>query len=219
VLVLGGGDGLAAREILKYPHIERIILVDLDPAMTTLFSNSDPLLALNRGSLKDARVKVINEDAGRWLESNTEVFDAIVVDFPDPSNFGLGKLYSVPLYRLLAKHLSENGYAVIQSTSPYFARRSYWCINATLIEAGLHTWPYHAYVPSFGEWGFILAGKRKDFAAPEHYAVATQYLDADSTRLMFKFPPDMREVPVEPNRLNSQSLVRYFEEDWRQVIR
>src|ERR1700674_5044004 len=219
VLVLGGGDGLAAREILKYPHIERIILVDLDPAMTTLFSNSDPLLALNRGSLKDTRVKVINEDAGRWLESNTEVFDAIVVDFPDPSNFGLGKLYSVPLYRLLAKHLSENGYAVIQATSPYFARRSYWCINATLIEAGLHTWPYHAHVRAFARWGFILAGKRKDFAAPEHYAVATQYLDADSTRLMFKFPPDMREVPVEPNRLNSQSLVRYFEEDWRQVIR
>ena len=219
VLVLGGGDGLAVREILKHRNIEHVTLVDLDPAMTTLFSHSDPLVALNHGSLTNPHVKVINEDAGRWLESNAEAFDAIVVDFPDPSNFGLGKLYSVPMYRLLARHLSENGYAVIQSTSPYFAPRSYWCINATLKEAGLNTWPYHAYVPSFGEWGFILAGKRKDFALPQRYSVTMQYLDAESTRLMFKFPPDMQEVPVEPNRLNSQSLVRYFEEDWQQVIR
>jgi spermidine synthase len=219
VLVLGGGDGLATREILKHPNIEHITLVDLDPAMTTLFSKSEPLVALNQGSLKNPRVKVINQDAGQWMESNAEVFDAIVVDFPDPSNFGLGKLYSVPLYRLLAKHLSENGYTVIQSTSPYFAPQSYWCINATLKEAGLNTWPYHAYVPSFGEWGFIVAGKRKGFSPPKHYSVATRYLDAESTKLMFKFPPDMQEVPVEPNRLNSQSLVHYFEQDWERVIR
>jgi len=219
VLVLGGGDGLAVREILKHGHIEHITLVDLDPAMTTLFSNSAPLVALNHGSLKDSRVKVINQDAGQWLENNTEVFDAIIADFPDPSNFGLGKLYSVPMYRLLSKHLSENGYAVIQSTSPYFAPRSYWCINATLKEAGFNTWPYHAYVPSFGEWGFILAGKRADFVLPQRYSVTTRYLDAESTALMFKFPPDMQAIPVEPNRLNSQSLVHYFEQDWHEVIR
>jgi spermidine synthase len=164
-------------------------------------------------------VRVINEDAGRWLEANHDVFDAIVVDFPDPSNFGLGKLYSVPMYRLLSKHLSENGYAVIQSTSPYFAPKSYWCINATLKEAGLNTWPYHAYVPSFGEWGFVIAGKRKDYTPPEKYAEPMRFLDGDSTRLMFKFPADMQAVAVEPNRLNNQSLVHYFEEDWQEVIR
>ena len=219
VLVLGGGDGLAVREILKRPNIEHITLVDLDPAMTTIFSESGPLVALNQGSLKNPRVKVINEDAGRWLESNTEQFDAVIVDFPDPSNFGLGKLYSVPMFRLLAKHLSQNGYAVIQSTSPYFAPRSYWCINATLKEAGFNTWPYHAYVPSFGEWGFILASKRQDFTPPQNYSIPMRFLDAESTRLMFKFPPDMKALDVEPNRLNNQSLVHYFEQDWQQVIR
>lgn len=219
VLVLGGGDGLAVREILKHRNVEHVTLVDLDPAMTTLFSHSDPLIALNQGSLRDSRVKVVNADAGRWLESNAEVFDAIIVDFPDPSNFGLGKLYSVPMYRLLAKHLSATGYAAIQSTSPYFAPKSFWCINATLKEAGLNTWPYHAYVPSFGEWGFVVASKRGEFSPPLHYSVPTRFLDAESTRLMFKFPPDMKEVAVEPNRLNNQSLVHYFEQDWQQVIR
>jgi spermidine synthase len=219
VLVLGGGDGLAVREVLKHKNVERIVLVDLDPAMTNLFSRSEPLVALNEGALKDRRVTVVNDDAGRWLETNTEVFDVIIADFPDPSNFGLGKLYSVPMYRLMAKHLSENGYIVVQSTSPYFAPRAFWCVFATLKEAGLQAWPYHAYVPSFGEWGFIIAGKRDVFRPPETYSVSTRFLDAESTRLMFKFPPDMKPLQVEPNRLNSQSLVHYFEEDWSQVIR
>lgn len=156
VLVLGGGDGLAVREILKYPQIKHVTLVDLDPAMTTLFSTSDVLTALNHHSLKDKRVTVINQDAAQWLETNGNVYDYIVVDFPDPSSFALGKLYSVPMYRLLSKHLSENGYVVIQSTSPYFAPRSFWCVKATLKEAGFNVWAYHAYVPSFGEWGFML---------------------------------------------------------------
>lgn len=219
VLVLGGGDGLALREILRHPNIQRVTLVDIDAAMTRLFSTSDPLVALNEGSLKDTRVTVVNQDAGRWLESSTDVFDLVVADFPDPSSYGLGKLYSVPMYRLLAKHLAAQGYVVVQSTSPYFAPRAYWCINATLKEAGFHTWPYHVYVPSFGEWGFILAGTRKDFSAPERYSVPTRFLDAESTRLMFQFPLDMQEVEVEPNWLNTQALVRYFSEDWHRFIR
>ncbi|MBB5019943.1 spermidine synthase [Chitinivorax tropicus] len=219
VLILGGGDGLAAREVLRYPNIEHITLVDLDPAMTKLFAQAGPLVALNRGSLTDKRLAVINADAGQWLETNTDQFDAIIVDFPDPSNFGLGKLYSVPIYRLMSRHLAERGLMVIQSTSPFYAARSYWCIDATLREAGFKTWPYHAYVPSFGEWGFIIAAKHEGFVPPSRYRLPMRFLDGDSTKLMFSFPPDMQRIEVEPNRLNNQSLVHYFEKDWAQVIR
>jgi spermidine synthase len=219
VLVIGGGDGLALREILKYRNIEHVTLVDLDPAMTTLFSRSEPLRALNHGSLTDQRVTVVNADAAQWLEQNQDNFDAIIVDLPDPSNFGLGKLYSVPMYRLMSRHLAEKGYAVVQSTSPYYAPRSFWDIDATLREAGLHTWPYHTYVPSFGEWGFILAGKRNDYTPPTHYDVPMKFLDADTTALMFRFPADMAPRQGEPNRLNEQTLVHDFERDWRNVIR
>ncbi|MGB3431050.1 polyamine aminopropyltransferase [Achromobacter sp.] len=219
VLVLGGGDGLAVREILKYKNIEHVTLVDLDPAMTGLFSRSEPLVKLNQGSLKDPRVTVVNDDAGRWLETHAEVYDYIVVDFPDPSNFGLGRLYSVPVYHLMARHLAENGYMVVQSTSPYFAPRSFWSVDATLKEAGLNTWPYHTYVPSFGDWGFILASKRRDYEPPAKITVPTRYLDPVTTRELFHFPADMPALAMPPNRLNEQSLVRYFDEDWRKVIR
>lgn len=219
VLILGGGDGLAAREVLKHKNIEHITLVDLDPAMTNLFRRSAPLVKQNQGALNNPKVQVINADAGQWLEQNSDQFDAIIADFPDPSNFGLGKLYSVPIYRLMARHLSENGLLVVQSTSPYFAPRSYWCIDATLKEAGFHTYPYHAYVPSFGEWGFILADKTGRYSPPTHYQEPMRFLDNEVTRLMFTFPADMKPWKVEPNRLNNQSLVHYFEQDWRQVMR
>jgi predicted membrane-bound spermidine synthase len=108
---------------------------------------------------------VINADAAIWLQHNDDMFDAAIVDFPDPSSFALGKLYSVPFYGMVKKHLAANGLMVVQSTSPFFAPHAYWTIDATLREVGMKTWPYHAYVPSFGEWGFILASPQALHAA------------------------------------------------------
>jgi spermidine synthase len=219
VLILGGGDGLALREILRYPNVERVTLVDLDPQMTRLFSSSEPLVALNRDSFHDPRVHVVNADAALWIESTRESFDAAFVDFPDPSTFALGKLYSVPFYGMLKKHVAVRGLVVVQATSPYFAPHAYWSIEATLRAVDFRTFPYHAYVPSFGEWGFILASAEADFTPPEKYTLPMRFLNAEVTREMFAFPPDMRRIEVEPNHLNSQALVRYFDEDWHRVIR
>jgi spermidine synthase len=219
VLVLGGGDGLALREILRYPNIKHVTLVDLDPAMTGAFKTRAELVKLNHGSFSDPRVTVINADAAIWLQHSDDMFDAAVVDFPDPSSFALGKLYSVPFFGMVKKHLSANGLVVVQSTSPFFAPHAFWTIDATLRDVGMSTWPYHAYVPSFGEWGFILASPQARFTPPEHYALPMRYLNAETTREMFAFPPDMKRIEMAPNRLNTQSLVREFEQDWRQVIR
>jgi spermidine synthase len=218
VLVLGGGDGLALREILKYPQVESVTLVDLDPAMTRLFASAPPLRKLNEDALRSSKVSVVNADALQWLEDNDDLFDFVVVDFPDPSNFAIGKLYSASFYRLLDKHLTANALSVIQSTSPLYARQSFWCVVTTLESVGLLVTPYHALVPSFGEWGFVLAG-RHAYRPPQAYAVATRFLTADTTPALFLFPKDMARVETEVNRLNSQVLVRYFEQEWRQVIR
>jgi spermidine synthase len=219
VLVLGGGDGLALREILRYPNIEHVTLVDLDPAMTGAFTRREELVKLNHGSFSDKRVRVVNADAAIWLQHNDDMFDAVIVDFPDPSSFALGKLYSVPFYGMVRKHLAANGLMVVQSTSPFFAPHAYWTIDATLREVGLKTYPYHAYVPSFGEWGFILATPQAQYTPPTSYRLPMRYLNADTTREMFIFPPDMKPMAMEPNRLNTQSLVHEFEQDWRRVIR
>ena len=175
VLILGGGDGLAAREILKYPQIESVTLVDLDPAMTRLFSTAAPLRKLNADSLRSPRIKVVNEDALKWLEENDDSYDFVVVDFPDPSNFAIGKLYSAAFYRLLEKHMTPAALAVIQSTSPLYARQSFWCVATTLESVGFVATPYHALVPSFGEWGFVLAG-RHVYKEPASYPVETRFL-------------------------------------------
>ncbi|WP_424192051.1 polyamine aminopropyltransferase [Ampullimonas aquatilis] len=219
VLILGGGDGLALREVLKYAQIEQVTLVDLDAAMTNLFATSPKLVKLNQSAFADQRVKVINQDAGQWLEQQNGSYDLIIADFPDPSSFALGKLYSVPFYRLLKQHLSVNGLVVIQSTSPYYAPHAYWTVDATLREVGFKTYPYHAYVPSFGEWGFMIGSLQNPFVPPTTYRLPMRFLDAAVTQQMFMFAPDMPRPQVEPNRLNTQSLVHEFEADWHKQIR
>ncbi|MCX8746544.1 polyamine aminopropyltransferase [Snodgrassella sp. B3800] len=219
ILILGGGDGLAAREVLKYPQVSQITLVDLDASMTRVFRTSASLRELNQNSLNHPKLRIINADAAQWLQHNQEKFDVVIIDFPDPSNFSLGKLYSVPMYRMVARHLNPHGNLVVQSTSPYFAPNAFWCIVNTLEAAGLKTLPFHVYVPSFGEWGYVMANQTGEFLIPDHYRVPTRYLDAETTREMFVFPKDMQRRAVEPNHLNTQKLVEYFEADWRAVMR
>ncbi len=218
VLVLGGGDGLALREILKYPSVESATLVDLDPEMTQLFRTHPVLSSLNSHSFSEPRVHVINQDAFPWLEANRDSFDFIVVDFPDPTNYSLGKLYTTAFYRLLSKHMSRGGLTVVQSTSPLFARRSYWCINETLKQAGLKTYPYHVYVPSFGEWGFTLASL-ENYEPPTQLPAGLRFLNLQNVANMFQFPVDMVPLPSEPNRLNDQILVRTYEDEWKLIAR
>jgi spermidine synthase len=214
VLVLGGGDGLALREILKHPSVELITLVDLDPDMTKLSQRFPPLAELNHHSFDDARVHVINQDAMIWLEQNDQLYDVAIVDFPDPNSFALGKLYTTRFYRLLKAHLMPSAAVSVQSTSPLFARTSYWCILRTLEATGFTVKPYYTAVPSFGVWGFVLA-RMGPFDPPSQAPAGLRFLDDQAMRAMFMFSADLGPVPVEINRLDNQVLVRYYEAEWK----
>ena len=216
VAVLGGGDGMAVREILKYPSVESVTLVELDPAMTKLFSEQATLVKLNGGALTSPKVKVVNTDAFGWLERGTDTFDVIIVDFPDPTNFSIGKLYTNSFYALLDKRLSASGYAVIQTTSPVVARKSFWTVAATIESVGLTATPYHAHVPSFGEWGFIIASRRP-WHVPASLPAGLRFLDLPSLPVLFDFPLDMARVPTEVNRLSNQVLVATYAQEWGKV--
>lgn len=218
VLVLGGGDGLAVREILKYPTVAKIVLVDLDKTMTDLFQSNAVLTTLNSNSLASPKVSVINQDAFVWIRSQSDMFDFIVVDFPDPSNYSLGKLYTTSFYRELYQILSPQGALAIQSTSPFVARKSFWIINETLRHVGFKTKPYHCYVPSFGEWGYTLASKENlsgDYRLPQDL----KFLDKKAIHQLFNFPPDMAQLASTPNTLNNQVLVNTFEKEWANYTR
>ena len=214
VLVLGGGDGLALREILRYSTVEHVTLVDLDPAMTDLSRKFSPLAKLNGGALADPRVEVINQDAMIWLEATGQPYDAAIVDFPDPNNYALGKLYTTRFYRMLARRLTPEAKVGVQCTSPLFARQSYWCIIRTLEAAGFRVRPYQMTVPSFGVWGFALAG-RQLVELPNRLPEHLKFLDLPTLRSMFVFSVDMSPVTVEINRLDNQSLVHYYESEWK----
>jgi spermidine synthase len=216
VLILGGGDGLAAREALKYASVEQVVLVDLDPHITRLFANHPALVALNAGALSNPKVKVINADAFTWLESNKDQFDIIIIDFPDPSNFSLGKLYTTSLYERADQALAASGWMAVQSTSPLVARKSFWTVVSTLEATGLSTTPYHAHVPSFGEWGFVLAGHRP-WPGLRTLPPGLRFLSAEGMPALLQFPPDMARVPALANRLSNQVLVSTFEEEWGRV--
>jgi spermidine synthase len=202
------------REILKHRSIEAVTLVDLDPDMTALSRRFPPLAELNHHSFEDPRVHVINQDAMIWLEEKGRLFDAAIVDFPDPNNFALGKLYTTRFYRMLKDHLAPRAAVAVQSTSPLFARTSYWCIMKTLEAAGFNVKPYYTAVPSFGVWGFALA-RLEPFDPPQHAPAGLRFLDDDAMRGMFILSADLEPVPVEINRLDNQVLVRYYDSEWK----
>jgi spermidine synthase len=215
VAVLGGGDGLAVREVLRHPSVESVTLVDLDPLVTRLARENPLFVELNGGAHRPPPVTVVNHDAMRWLEEGTDLFDLVFVDFPDPNGFAVGKLYTKRFYSLLKRRLDPDGAFAVQSTSPLFARKSFWIIDRTIEAAGFATRPYHAAVPSFGEWGWVLAAPRP-FEAPSRVIAGLRFLSDATLPALFSFGPDMArwaEAPV--NRLHDQALVRTYESEWR----
>jgi len=222
VLVLGGGDGLAVRELERYPALEHVDLIDLDAAVTDLFTKNPLGKEINKGSLLDPRVAIHNEDAFRFLDSADELaYDLCIVDFPDPGNYAVGKLYTDAFYAMLQRRLGVRGVAVIQATSPAFARKSFWTIVATIEAAGLTAIPYHVYVPSFGEWGYVLAGG-PGLVAPTSLVVdpgTLKFLDERVMTDAFFFPKDMARVESPINRLNDQKLVPIYTTEWGEWAR
>lgn len=216
VLILGGGDGMALREVLEFNTVSAVTLVDLDSKMTEEFKENELLSNLNAKSFHDKKVKVINGDASKWLESNKEFYDVIIIDFPDPSNYAIGKLYSSGFYKLVSDRLSFNGVGVVQSTSAYFAPNVYWTIYSTIKDSGLLAKPYHVYVPSFGDWGFFLFS-HKEIELGKIGNRETKFLNDDNMLEMFNFPKDMNKIDLPPNRLSNQSVVELFNKDWEHV--
>ncbi len=222
VLILGGGDGMAVREILRHDDVRTIKLVDLDPAMTRLFRKNPRLTALNGDALNDPRVEIINEDAFEFLKSDGNLYNVILIDLPDPKNPSLSKLYSLAFYTEAARHLTRDGILTTQATSPVYARKAFWSIAETLgatpdpFRQGetLTTQPYHAYIPSFGDWGFVMASPRKLDWAGIRLPETLRFLKAAALPGLTEFPPDIASLDVEVNTLQAHPLLEYYEEGW-----
>ncbi len=162
ILILGGGDGLALREIRKHKHVRKVTMVDLDKAMTDLAGNHPVLLDINDGSMRDGRLRVVNRDAAVFLKEDASLYDVIIIDLPDPDTVDLMHLYDRNFYSLVLKHLQAGGVVVTQAASPYFARDAFLCIIKTMKAAGFSVLPYHNQIPTMGEWGWVLGVKARE---------------------------------------------------------
>ncbi|SCE85999.1 polyamine aminopropyltransferase [Micromonospora mirobrigensis] len=217
VLVLGAGDGLAVRELLKYPDVRRVTVVDLDPAVVRIARTEPQLRALNGNSFADPRVRVLNLDAFGWLRTATDRFDVVVADLPDPDETATAKLYSVEFYALIRSVLAPAARLVVQSGSPYFAPRSYWSIEASVRAAGFATVPYHVDVPSFGDWGFVLAAPGTvppPLALPDD-APPLRFLTPAVLAAAATFPADRGRLDVPASTLLQPRVLEYARTEWR----
>ncbi len=228
VLILGGGDGLAARELLKHKIVKSITICDLDPAITDLGKKNPYLLKMNKHALSNEKVNIINLDAFMYLKDNVDIlkspkvkkkfkqWDLIIVDLPDPNNEALAKLYSVKFYKLVKACLSPDGVAVTQSTSPFHARKVYWCIYNTIKYSGFkNVLTYKANVPAFGVWGFI-AFSKADLNIPNQSFpdIKLKYLNNEILPSLFAFPSDILKVKTGVNKVFRPIILDYYENSW-----
>lgn len=219
VLVMGGGDGGAVREILKYETVKTITVVDLDPVMTQLGQEYDLLVKMNENALTNSKVKIINTDGYNYLEDNTEYYDLIIIDLPDPKTVELGRLYSFEFYKMCGKRLRPNGLIITQAGSPYYAAEAFYCIDKTIQEAGFTTVPLHNQVITLGEWGWILGVKKgtqqqlktalKNLTFDE---INTQWINNEAMTLMTSFGKSvfMKDSVVEVNKIHNPVLYKYY---------
>ncbi|MEP3635794.1 MAG: polyamine aminopropyltransferase [Paracoccaceae bacterium] len=222
VLILGGGDGMAAREVLKYEDVSQVTLVDLDPRVTELFRDHAQLKHLNDEALSDPRVSIINQDAWNFAEETDATFDVIIVDLPDPKNLSLSKLYSTEFYAILIERLSPRGVLVTQAGSPFFARQAFWSIietwegtrNPMSALQALYVRPYRAYVPSFGEWGFVLVSPYEPAQRDLVWPQGLRYLTPEIWQQAQVFAADTARVPADLNTIQSHALVHYYQDGW-----
>lgn len=229
VLVLGGGDGLALREVLRYPDVREVTEVELDPAVVRLARTDPQLLALNGGALDDPRVRVVPADAFEWLRRagargtggydaggyDAGGYDAIIVDMPDPDSTATAKLYSTEFYALARRALAPGGRIAVQAGSPYFTPATFSCVLSTVRSAGLGAVPYHVDVPSFGDWGFILAAETTPpplrLSAPQ----PLRFLDDAVLDAAAVFPADRRPRPAQPSTLDDPEVLRLAVREWQ----
>ena len=220
VLILGGGDGCAAREVLKYPSVNQVDLVDLDPSMTRLGKEHPVLVDLNAGALSDPRVKIINEDGYNYIEDNTFFYDVIIIDLTDPKTVELGRLYSFEFYRHCYKHLRPNGLIITQAGSPYYAPQAFACIDRSIEAAGFATLPMHNQILTLGEWGWVIGAKslekkllKKAAQSLSFDEIDTQWINHESMALMTSFGKDFyhkTDTAVRINKIHDPVLYKYY---------
>lgn len=215
ILILGGGENLASREVLKHPYVKSIDLVDIDEVMLNLSQNNQYLLEINEKASLNPKVNLIADDAFTYLSNSVKDYDVIISDLPDPSIDAIAKLYSKQFFGLVKRNLKKDGIFVTQSGEVYYSNTAFSCIKNTVSEVFPNTKTYHVYVPSFGFWGYTIA-KNNDFDENNHRGVPDnlKYLTNNNFTQAFQMPKDISIVSTKINTIDNPVVLDYFLDDW-----
>jgi len=215
ILVMGGGDGLAVRSLLKFDSVKNVTIVELDGLMADLSKSNSTLTMINENSLSNPKVKLIIGDAYDYLIRNRKKFDLIIADFTDPHDETISKLYTVEFFRLVKKSLKPEGVFVTQSTSPLFAREAFWCIHETMYIVFKKIYPYHVFIPTFGDWGFIMASDSYlDLHDDRMNMIKGRFYSKENLIASSVFPEDSSRIKTEINTFNRPVLYKYYLKGW-----
>lgn len=217
ILVLGGGDGLLAREILRYPSVKDVTIVDIDPDVTELARSNRLLKDLNHASLSDPRVHVVNDDAFTYVRDSNAAYDVVLIDLVDPSNEKLAKLYSTEFYRHVEARLAPEGVMVTQATSTFFSPHAFSTVASTVAAAqpDRQILPFSTNIPSFGEWGFVLSTKMPQNLISRPLPEGLTYQDRATLEFIMRTKPARTET-MEPSTLLHPRIVEVYNRDMRQ---
>ncbi len=217
VLVLGSADGMAAREILRHPEVQSITEVVVDATIARLARQQRWLGERSHDAMLSPKLHVIQKEPIAWLRDTGAPFDAVIVDLPDPYNYVDSKNYTHYFYRQLARHLAPGAVAVVQATSAFSSPRTFDSIVRTIQSAGLQTRLYHAAVPTFGDWGFVLCATHA-VPLPTRVPPGLSYLTPKTLADLFIMPRDLRVSVASPtNTLQEQPIVDIFAKERKKL--
>jgi len=198
-LVIGGGDGLLVRELLRYPEVKSITLIELDPHMIEIANQFQPLRALNKGSFHDPRVHVVIADGFEWLRHGKEKFEGIFIDLPHPNSIDLSRLYSVEFYTFAKRRLSDDGFLIFDF--PFASLlRSPQLRNGDVVASIVDTIQTAGFpsVAGFGFWeSFLIASPRERTFEFDYEALSPYVSD------MAAFNMALIDFPKKHGRVNS----------------
>ena len=220
VLIIGSGGGISTREALRYPEVNEITAVDIDPTIMDFGKTLEPLVRFNQGALNNPKVRTVLQDGRIFLENSSEKWDVIIIDLPEPTSSypELARLFSVEFYSIVKEHLEPGGVITVACSVSSEMPSYYWAVQATIKAAGFYILPYHFdFIVEWGQdWGFCLAATKPIQKSDVQIKVSTRYLDQERLKDMLRIPYyllsdwDSKKIQTDHNNL----LVDVVEEAW-----
>ena len=217
VLLLGGENGCALREILKYDQVGKVDVVSQDTVLRQISAKLPIFTSMNNDAYKNKKVNIIHDDLLQFISQTNRKYDVVVIDLPDPVSVVTNRFYTREFYQFCRQMLQTDGVLVTQAGSPYFATEAFHIIENTMHASGFFTIPLHNQVITIGEWGWLVGTKhpiadaRTKMVHAQLERIQTRWLNREAITMITSFGKDATiRDSLEINTLREPLLYQYY---------